>query len=134
MPLTYVHTRLRDSFYDLTQDALNALPPSILGSIDRRKRPKVRITTDQKDGSQLAKIIKVRIADREIYSPKTAFDWRVSVSLEMNYEGDMRGLVETTEGKDRRKPDRNKDRVSYKHGPYQIDLTQVKPTEVSSSG
>ncbi|KAL8980633.1 MAG: hypothetical protein Q9205_004341 [Flavoplaca limonia] len=131
VPLTYVHTRLKDSFYDLTQDALNALPPTMLGYFNLRKRPKVRITTDQKDGSQLAKIIKVRIADREIYSPKTAFDWRVSVNLEMNYEGDMRGLVETTEGKDRRKPDRNKDRVSYKHGPYQIDLTQVKPTEVT---
>ncbi|KAI4258583.1 MAG: hypothetical protein L6R42_005002 [Xanthoria sp. 1 TBL-2021] len=49
----------------------------------------------------------------------------------MNYDGDMGGLVETTEGKDRRKPDRNKDRVSYKHGPYQIDLTQVKPTEIA---
>ncbi|KAL8849712.1 MAG: hypothetical protein Q9221_005322 [Calogaya cf. arnoldii] len=111
-------------------NALNALPPAVLSYVDRRKRPKVRITTDQKDGTQLAKIIKIRVADREIYSPKTAFDWRVSVNLEMTYEGDMRGLVETTEGKDRRKPDRNKDRVSYKHGPYQIDLTQVKPTEV----
>ncbi|KAI4111578.1 MAG: hypothetical protein LQ339_000449 [Xanthoria mediterranea] len=131
VPLTYVHTRVRDAFYDLTQDALNGLPPAILGYVDRRKRPKVRITTDQKDGTQLAKIIKIRVSDREIHSPKNAFDWRVSVNLEMNYDGDMRGLVETTEGKDRRKPDRNKDRVSYKHGPYQIDLTQVKPTEVA---
>ncbi|KAL8991936.1 MAG: hypothetical protein Q9169_007519 [Polycauliona sp. 2 TL-2023] len=131
VPLTYIHTRLRDTFYDLTPDALNALPPSILNYVDRRKRPKVRITTDQKDGTQLAKIIKIRISDREIFSPKTPFDWRVSVNLELNYEGDMRGLVETTEGKERRRPDRNKDRVSYTHGPYQVDLTQVKPTEVT---
>ncbi|KAL8857951.1 MAG: hypothetical protein Q9178_005570 [Gyalolechia marmorata] len=134
VPLTYVHTRVRDTFFDLTQDALNALPPSILGYVDRRKKPKVRVTTDQKDGTQLAKIIKIRVSDREIHSPKTPFDWRVSVNLEMNYDGDMRGLVETTEGKDRRKPDRNKDRVSYKHGPYQIDLTQVKPTEIAYQG
>ena len=79
----------------------------------------------------MAKIIKVRVSDIEVYSPQTPFDWRVSVSLEVNYDGDMRELVETTEGKDQKRPDRNKDRVSYKHSHYQIDLTQVKAAEVS---
>lgn len=131
VPLTYVHTRETDTFYDLSQDGLNALPPVVNAYCDRRNRPKVRITTDQKTGKQLAKIVKVRVSDIEVYSPQTPFDWRVSVSLEVNYDGDMRDLVETTEGRDQRKPDRNKDRVSYKHSHYQIDLTQVKPAEVS---
>lgn len=101
--------------------------------LDRRNKPKVRITTDQKTGKEMAKIIKVRISDIEVYSPQTPFDWRVSVSLEVNYDGDMRELVETSEGKDRKNPDRNKDRVSYKHSHYQIDLTQVKAAGVSIS-
>ncbi|KAL9593526.1 MAG: hypothetical protein Q9179_005834 [Wetmoreana sp. 5 TL-2023] len=129
VPLTYVHTRETDTFYDLSQNALNILPPSVHAYLDRRNKPKVRITTDQKTGKEMAKIIKVRVSDIEIYSPQTPFDWRVSVSLEVNYNGDMRDLVEATEGKDRRRPDRNKDRVSYKHSHYQIDLTQVKPAE-----
>ncbi|KAL8933534.1 MAG: hypothetical protein Q9216_006320 [Gyalolechia sp. 2 TL-2023] len=133
VPLTYVHTRETDTFYDLSQNAINVLPPSVQAYLDRRNKPKVRITTDQKTGKEMAKIIKVRISDIEIYSPQTPFDWRVSVSLEVNYEGDMRELVETTEGKERRNPDRNKDRVSYKHSHYQIDLTQVKAAGANSN-
>lgn len=131
MALTYVHTRETDTFYELSQNAINTLPPSVQAYIDRRNKPKVRITTDQRTGKEMAKIIKVRISDIEVYSPQTPFDWRVSVSLEVNYEGDMRDLVETSEGKDRKYPDRNKDRVSYKHSHYQIDLTQVKAATVS---
>ncbi|KAI4176000.1 MAG: hypothetical protein LQ343_001282 [Gyalolechia ehrenbergii] len=110
--LTYVHTRETDTFYDLSQNAVNILPPSVQAYLDRRNKPKVRITTDQKTGKEMAKIIKVRISDIEVYSPQTPFDWRVSVSLEVNYDGDMRELVETSEGKDRKNPDRNKDRAA----------------------
>ncbi|KAL9577258.1 MAG: hypothetical protein Q9212_006480 [Teloschistes hypoglaucus] len=132
VPLSYVHTRETDTFYDLSDKSISSLPPSVQQYLDRRNRPKLRITTDQKTGKEIAKIVKVRINDIEIYSPQTLFDWRVSVSLEVNYDGDMRDLVESTEGKDRRRPDRNKDRVSYKHSHYQIDLTQVKPADSNS--
>lgn len=64
-----------------------------------------------------------------MYSPRTPFDWRVSVNLEMAFEGDMRDLVEVQEGH-RRAKDRNKDRMTYRHLAYQIDLTQVTPAEV----
>ncbi|KAI4200404.1 MAG: hypothetical protein LQ350_003942 [Teloschistes chrysophthalmus] len=131
VPLSYVHTRETDTFYDLSDKSISSLPPSVQQYLDRRNRPKLRITTDQKTGKEIAKIVKVRISDIEIYSPQTPFDWRVSVSLEVNYDGDVRDLVESTEGKDRRRPDRNKDRVSYKHSHYQIDLTQVKPADVN---
>lgn len=89
----------------------------------------MRITTDQRTGRELAKIVKVRVADLDVYSPKTNFDWRVSINLEMKYEGDNRDLVEVMEG-GKRAPERNKDRMTYRHLAYQIDLTQVTLAEV----
>jgi len=129
IPMSYVHTKECDAFYELSQAGHLSLPPSIRAQLNPRHRAKVRITTDQKTGKELAKIVKARVADLDIYSPRTAFDWRVSVNLEMNYDGDMRDLVETTDGGKR--ADRNKDRMSYRHLAYQIDLTQVTPFEVS---
>ncbi|KAI4277145.1 MAG: hypothetical protein L6R35_006164 [Caloplaca aegaea] len=133
VPLDYVHTYETDTFYDLSTHAWSTLPPSVQNYLDRRIKPKVRVTTDQKTGQVTAKIIKVRISDIEIYSPQTPFDWRVSISLEVNYDGDLLNeLRETSEGRRGPGPDRNKDRVSYKHAHYQIDLTQVKSAEGSS--
>ncbi|KAL8969672.1 MAG: hypothetical protein Q9183_001889 [Haloplaca sp. 2 TL-2023] len=132
VPLSYVHTRETDTFYDLSKNGIQALPPVVNAYSSAHNRPKVRITTDQKTGKELAKIVKVRVSDIEVYSPATLFDWRVSVNLEVNYDGDMRDLVEASEGKNQRRPDRNKDRVSYKHSHYQVDLTQVKPADAAS--
>ena len=131
--MSYVHTRERDTFYELSQAGELALPPFVRAQLNpRHNRPKVRITTDQKTGKELARIIKVRVSDLDVYSPKTPFDWRISVNLEMAFEGDMRELVEVQDGQ-RKQPDRNKDRMTYKHLAYQIDLTQVTPAEVSSA-
>ncbi|KAI9682092.1 MAG: mRNA-capping enzyme subunit beta [Caeruleum heppii] len=123
IPMDYVHTRERDRFYELPNDALATLPLSIRPYLNQRHKVKVRVTTDQKTGQLLAKIVKVRIADMDIYSPRTAFDWRISVNLEMSYAGEVDGLIEVLEGG--KKPDRSKDRMSYRHLAYQIDLTQV---------
>ncbi|MCJ1225316.1 mRNA-capping enzyme subunit beta [Toensbergia leucococca] len=131
IPMTYVHTRECDSFYDLSQAGLLSLPASIRNQLDQRHpRVKVRITTDQKTGKVLAKIVKARVTDVDVYSPRTPFDWRVSVNLEMDWDGDMKDLVESKNGQKR--ADRNKDRVSYRHQSYQIDLTQVTPSDTSS--
>ena len=131
--MSYKHTYECDTFYDLTQSGALALPGSIAAQQGSRysNKAKVRITTDQRTGKEIAKIIKARIADIDIYSPRTAFDWRISVNVEMNFLGDMKGLVET-ERKDGRRADRNKDRMSYKHLAYQVDLTQVTPADVST--
>jgi uncharacterized protein YwbE len=129
IPMTYVHTRERDSFYELPPHAHNTLPPSIRAQINPRHKVKVRVTTDQKSGKTLAKIIKARVADLDIHSPRTQFDWRISVNLEMGYEGEIEGLAEGGDGGNR--ADRNKDRMSYRHLAYQIDLTQVTPSDVS---
>ena len=130
--MSYVHTRECDSFYELSQSGQLCLPASIRAQLNpRHNKAKVRITTDQKTGRVLAKIVKARVADIDVHSPRTAFDWRVSVNLEMNFDGDMKDLVEVQEGQ--RRADRNKDRMSYRHLAYQIDLTQVTPTEVCLS-
>ncbi len=129
--MDYIHKRECDTFYELSQAGVLNLPSSIRAQMNpRHNKAKVRITTDQKTGEVKAKIVKVRVADIDVFSPFTAFDWRVSVNLEMNFEGDMGDSVEqaSMEGKG---PDRNKDRVSYKHLYYTIDLTQVTPTDVS---
>ena len=129
--MTYVHTYECDSFYELSQSAALSLPASIRGQLNpRHSKAKIRVTTDQKTGKELAKIVKVRVADIDVYSPRTAFDWRVSINVEMKLEGAIKTFSEPPSN-DARRQDRNKDRMSYKHLAYQIDLTQVTPTEVS---
>lgn len=135
IPMDYKHTREIDTFYELTQAGALALPQSIASGLNINPRhankSKVRITTDQKTGKVLAKIIKARVADIDIYSPMTLFDWRISVNVEMDYKGEMTDLVEP-QTRDGKQADRNKDRMSYKHLAYQIDLTQVTPAEATS--
>ncbi len=89
---------------------------------------KVRVTHDQKTGQLLAKIIKARVADLDLYNPRFPLDCRISVNLEMTYEGDVGALIPATESS--RIPDRNKDRLSYTQSHYQIDLTQVTVADV----
>ena len=133
IPMDYKHTRETDTFYELTQAGALALPQSLASGVNINPRhankSKVRITTDQKTGKVLAKIIKARVADIDIYSPNTLFDWRISVNVEMDYKGELTDLVEP-QTRDGKQADRNKDRMSYKHLAYQIDLTQVTPAEV----
>ena len=133
IPMSYVHTHECDTFYELSQAGILALPQSIFHTLNsRHSKAKVRITTDQKSGNTLAKIVKVRLADLDVYSPSTNFDYRISINLEKNLDDNWRDLVEPM-ARNVRKADRMKDRVSYKHLAYQIDLTQVVSPEVSSS-
>ena len=133
IPMTYKHTREIDAFYEISQHGALQLPRSVSNGLqtnpNARNRARVRITTDEKTGEELAKIIKTRVADIDVYSPRTLFDWRISINVEMDFDIDMKDLValEKRDGK----ADRRKDRVSYKHLQYQIDLTQVTPAEVS---
>lgn len=123
IPLHYVHTRELDRFYELPPSHAPAIPLSVRPHANQRHRMRVRVTHDQKTGEQLAQIIKIRIADLDVYSPRTAFDWRLSVNLEMAYDGDTNALVEIVENG--RSSKRSKDRMTYRHLAYQIDLTQV---------
>lgn len=129
IPLAYAHKKERDTFYEVNPVEL---PPVIRQNLNPRHKPKVRVTTDQRTGEVLAKIIKCRVADIDVYSPRTTVDWRVSVNLEMEYEGDYHSLPVADAARGGR-GERNKDRMSYRHLAYQVDLTQVARAEVSFS-
>jgi hypothetical protein len=127
IPISYAHKKERDTFYEVSPQEL---PPVIRQNLNPRHKPKVRVTTDAKTGEVLAKIVKCRVADIDVYSPRTHVDWRVSVNLEMEYDGDVTHLPMVDASKGGR-GERNKDRMSYRHLAYQIDLTQVATVEVS---
>lgn len=127
IPLSYAHKKERDTFYEISP---SELPPVIRQNLNPRHKPKVRVTVDQRTGEVLAKIVKCRIADMDVHSPRTSVDWRVSVNLEMSYDGDVSHLP-MVDSRGGRGGDRSKDRMSYRHLAYQIDLTQVAKSEVS---
>jgi len=76
------------------------------------------VTRDDKTGTVLECMRKVRLGDLNIYSPKREADWRVSVNLEVPMSHPI-GTPTLT---------RRKDRLSYSHEEFKIDLTQVTST------
>ena len=128
VPMEYRHSREIDAFYDLPPTEIQKLPPEVRERLARSKhRPRVRITKDKQTGDVIAKVIKTSIADLNVYCPNHRYDWRVSINIEFQWEGSIDALEEfaRTTGNSRG-PNRNKDRLSYKHQFCQIDLTQVK--------
>ena len=117
----YDHPHEYDEFYELTEEGRKNLPPAILTWLNPRHRPRVRRTIDENTRQVKAQIIKSRIADLEVYNPGSDFDYRISISIESPWEGKPQWLTEMTDGG----RDRKKDRMSYRHMAYQIDLTQV---------
>ncbi|BGP20741.1 hypothetical protein JCM10213_001014 [Rhodosporidiobolus nylandii] len=99
----YAHTREIDTFHNASSG-------------------KVRVTTDQKDRSKVKAVEKIRVADMNIFSPKRMFDWRVSVSLENPAPIPDAPPTHT----------RFKDRISYTHQLFTVDLTQVTSSVANS--
>ncbi|GAA5943634.1 mRNA triphosphatase [Sporobolomyces koalae] len=99
--IAYSHTHELDTFHHLVAE-----------------KRKIRVTRDEKkrDPNSWKAVEKVRVADMNVFSPKRWFDWRVSISL----ENPVTELPTTPASHSRRK-----DRISYSHQLYQIDLTQV---------
>ncbi|GLB38204.1 putative mRNA triphosphatase CET1 [Lyophyllum shimeji] len=100
-PLSYSHLKLVDSFYPASDSP--------------HDRDKVRVTRDEKTGTVTECMRKIRLGDLNIYSPRRAADWRVSVSLEVPVSHPLGSPTHT----------RRKDRMSYAHEEFIIDLTQV---------
>ncbi|KAJ7069902.1 CYTH-like domain-containing protein [Mycena amicta] len=100
-PLGYNHLHLIDSFY-----------PS-------DDKDKIRVTRVEKTGEVVECIRKIRLGDLNIYSPKRSVDWRVSVSVEAPVSHPLGSPTHT----------RKKDRMSYSHEEFSIDLTQVTPSD-----
>ena len=119
----YKHRREIDRFYELTPELQGRIPGCVGSRLGPRRSVKVRVTYDQKTREVLSKIIKARVADLDIHMPGCPMDCRISINLEMDWDGP----VEELEGlpSQERNPDRSKDRLSYTQGHYQTDLTQV---------
>jgi len=107
-PLAYSHKYLIDSFYP---------------SDHPHDREKIRVTRDEKTGMVTECVRKMRLGDLNIYSPKRAADWRISVNLEIPVTHPVGSSTYT----------RRKDRMSYSHEEFNIDLTQVTSTSSSNA-
>ncbi|KAF2453877.1 CYTH-like domain-containing protein [Lineolata rhizophorae] len=139
----YTHPKERDAFFLLPPHF--ALPPWAAHFVAERGRgPKLRVTTDLKTGRVKACIVKIRVADLNVYSPLTPFDWRVSVNIELplspadflsNGSGPPPSQEAPSEEQEQQflaqlEPDQDaqvrvKDRMQYRHLIYTVDLTQV---------
>jgi len=76
---------------------------------------KLRLTIEEKSGNVKECVIKERIANINVYSPRHKVDWRVSVNTETPVQPPNSPPLYT----------RRKDRLTYTHQAFQIDLTQV---------
>ena len=68
-PISYKHTKQIDSTYMFPHDG------------NSRSAQKFRVTRNT-EGEVLATIIKDNLGHLNIYSPRTAFDWRISINNE----------------------------------------------------
>lgn len=80
---------------------------------------KLRVTRDDKTGQLVDCIIKRRLGDLHVLSPKREVDWRISVNVEEKVDVGVVG------GSPRALYSRRKDRMEYTHQHFHIDLTQV---------
>lgn len=122
----YSHPKENDEFFELSGEGKAQLNPDLQVWINEaarrthRREVRVRRSIDRMTGEVKAQIIKTRVADMDIYNPNFGFDYRVSISLETDWNGQVEHLTQLVESRGR-----NKDRLSYRHMMYQIDLTQV---------
>ena len=127
--IVYVHRRENDKFYELPPSMHHLLPSAVRQQQNPRHAARVRVTYDQKTNEIKAKIIKVRIADLNVFMPRQPLDCRISINLEWSFDDeiDIDEIIAQSTGD--READRNKDRLSYTQGHYQVDLTQVTKTK-----
>ena len=69
--IAYSHTKVIDSFHH------HASPPAPSSGSS-----KLRLTVDEKTGNVKECVVKERIANINIYSPRHKVDWRISVNTE----------------------------------------------------
>ncbi|KAK4034320.1 CYTH-like domain-containing protein [Parachaetomium inaequale] len=128
LPIDYRHRRETDKFFELPASVRDrSLPVCVAKPIAAKGHGvKVRVSYDQKTNKVIGKIVKARIADLSLHFPDLPLDCRISVNLEMDWDGSVEELEKMAAATGRPPiPPRMKDRLSYKHGCYQIDLTQV---------
>lgn len=118
----YAHTKVVDSFH----------PSPGSGS-------KLRVTTDEKTGVVNDCVIKERLGDLNVYCPRRKVDWRVSVNIEtpgplsntLTFCGSSLSdcLIAVGRPNTAAQHTRRKDRLTYTHQAFRIDLTQVHASQ-----
>ncbi|KAK3940003.1 CYTH-like domain-containing protein [Diplogelasinospora grovesii] len=131
VPIDYKRRLEVDRFFEIPAAVRDSvLPACVAGPIAARgHNAKLRVTYDQKTNKVVAKIIKARLADISLHFPEHPLDCRISVNLEMDWPEPLEGFddfekwgLTANQGS---MPNRNKNRLSYTHSHYQVDLTQV---------
>ena len=128
IPMTYKHLYETDTFHHLSPTALSLLPPSLQTRTPARRENRLRITTDTRTHAITARIIKHKLADLHIYNPG-AYDSRISINLEINLNRpdiSPASLIAADDAARGNEVPRVKDRLSYQHLAYSIDLTKVE--------
>jgi hypothetical protein len=133
VPIIYEHLYQTDTFATLSPAGLAALPASV------QKRPvgrdlRLRTSRNTKTNEIVAHIVKVPLGDLHIQNPCDPYDCRISMNLEVNFppDVDISELIEPPSHDRPSPPERRKDRLSYKHLAYSIDLTKVESHGVPS--
>ncbi|KAK4545554.1 hypothetical protein LTR36_002904 [Oleoguttula mirabilis] len=129
--MQYDHPRETDSFQPLSAVGIQALPQAFRNrKLAPGREMRLRTSTDYKTKNVTARIVKYHVADLHIFNPRHDYDCRISINLEANMNrpelAPFHELVEppgTSNNFD--SPERRKDRLSYKHLAYSIDLTRV---------
>ncbi|QIW98086.1 hypothetical protein AMS68_003604 [Peltaster fructicola] len=132
--MVYKRVSEKDSFSHLSPAGLAMLPKSLLKRNSAGRELKLRTTTQVKTHDITARIVKVNLADLHIYNPN-GYDCRISMNAEVNMirpgQAPEELIIPATNEKPE-PPSRTKDRLSYKHLAYQIDLTKVDVAGLAS--
>ena len=123
--MVYKHHYETDTFERLSKAGIAALPPSIRNSVQLGRDPKLRTTTRDSDSAVLARIVKINIDHLHIFNPRYNYDCRISINVEVNLDRPELDPAELVDVAGTAVPARKKDRLSYKHLIYSIDLTKV---------
>ena len=123
LQVKYTHHHDVDFFHELPLQMKEQLPPVIQQHLPENASAKVRISRDHKTNDVLRAIVKVRVENLHIHFPAYPLDCRISVNLEMPWTGPIQVLEGLPIPQD--SPMREKNRMSYRQGVIQVDLTQV---------
>lgn len=129
--MDYKHRFETDSFSNLSPAGFASLPPAIARYAQRTRPPRLRTTRDSRNPNNiLGHIIKVNLDNLHIQNPGEPYDCRISINFEVKVptDVDISDLTEPPSQEKPAQPDRKKDRLSYKHLAYSVDLTKVEQT------
>lgn len=131
--MQYEHLYQTDTFAALSPAGMAALPPIVRRKPMHGRELRLRTTRNTKTNEVIARIIKVPLGDLHLQNPGDPYDCRISMNLEVNLDRpDLNpdDLVEPPTHEKPPPPERRKDRLSYKHLAYSIDLTKVESAGV----